>query len=44
MRKKNQKENIIFISPPADSKLNKFFQYKNEFKANHPIYRSKKYI
>ena len=44
MRKKNQRENIIFRYQNKDSKLNKFFQYKNEFKANHPIYRSKKYI
>ena len=41
--KKNQKENIIFISPPADEKLTKYLLYKNNYKTNHPMFQSKLY-
>lgn len=44
VRKRTQKENIIFISPTAEEKINNYYMNKNNFQITHPQFQSKKYI
>ena len=44
VRKRTQKENIIFISPTPEEKINNDYINKNSFQITHPQFQSKKYI